>query len=148
MKTKSPPVPKNQETDNKTCGNCKAYRLGILEIYCQKRNIKVSPDNKACKNHILRQGEEETVKPKTKINMKPKEQNQETAKKAETGNTGLVRIHNAARSLKVSIASIREIASKTGIDLLTTGEGKAVCKALRKEDVNTIKSFLSQHRDE
>ena len=76
--------------------------------------------------------------------METKETPAATTKKTEISAITPVRLHNAARSLKTDIATLREVVDKAGIQYINIGEGRYRQKALTKEDFAKVRETFKE----
>ena len=122
-----------------TCGECPAYHLGILEVYCHRMNVNRNPDDKAC-GHF---GEETAKYARTKKSNTMKEEKENTQEPVT--DKGAVRIHNAAKSLKTDAATIRKAAEALGVELIVVGEGNRRQRAVPREHMDAIRKYVAEN---
>lgn len=122
-----------------TCGECPAYHLGILEVYCHRLNVNRNPDDKACRHF----GEETAKYARTKKSNIMKEEKENTQEPVT--DKGAVRIHNAAKSLKTNAATIREAIKALGVELVVVGEGNRRQRAVPREHMDAIHKYIAEN---
>lgn len=124
--------------ENNTCGTCLSRKLGILEVYCHKKDKYVSEDHPACKSY-----EQNPESQKKGIYLSPATTTVDnTIIQKANGRNPYIQPSNVAANFRTTLKIINQAVIELHLETVKYKTGKSSRKHIKRSDLPKIKNYI------